>query len=71
MLYAVIRMGPDGGGTVLCGEGPMLVDDEDSEAIIIAVDTLCLLNSPCPGFAMGIHTMVVVAVQGAPCFFLT
>ena len=24
------------------------------------------LISPCPGFAVGIHTMVVVAVQGAP-----
>ena len=24
------------------------------------------LISPCPGFAVGIRTMVVVAVQGAP-----
>ena len=47
---------------------PMLVDDEDSEAIVIAVDTLHLLNSLCPGFAVGIRTMVVVAVQEAPQF---
>ena len=34
-----------------------------SEAIVIAVDTLRLLNNPCPGFAVGIRTMVVQGAQ--------
>ena len=54
-----------GGGAVQHGEGPMVVDGEDMGATVIAVVTRCLIN-PCPGFAMGIRTMVVVTVQGAP-----
>jgi hypothetical protein len=42
----------------------MVVDGEDMGATVIAVVTRRLIN-PCPGFAMGIRTMVVVTVQGA------
>ena len=41
-----------------------MFDGEDAEAIAIAVVALHLAN-PCPGRAVGIRAMVVVAVQGA------
>jgi hypothetical protein len=44
----------------------VVIDDEDAGATVIAEVTYRLLISPCPGFAVGIRTMVVVAVQGAP-----
>jgi hypothetical protein len=53
-------------GPAGCGGGPVVIDGEDLEAIVIAVVLPCLLVNPCPGLAMGIRTMVVVAVQGAP-----
>ena len=63
---ADLRSKPNGGGgAVQHGEGPMVVDSEDMGATVIAVVTRRLIN-PCPGFAMGIRTMVVVTVQGAP-----
>ena len=63
---ADLRSKPNGGGgAVQHGEGPMVVDGEDMGATVIAVVTRRLIN-PCPGFAMGIRTMVVVTVQGAP-----
>ena len=54
-----------GGGVLFSMVRPMVVDGEDMGATVIAVVTRRLIN-PCPGFAMGIRTMVVVTVQGAP-----
>ena len=39
------------------------------DIVVITVDTLRPLNSPCPGFSMGIRTVVVVTVQVAVLFF--
>jgi hypothetical protein len=53
---------------VVGGGGPMVIDSEDAGATVIAVVARRLLISPCPGIAMGVRTMVVVTVQGAPDF---
>ena len=65
---ADMRGGLDGQGHVLrgWGGGPMVIDSEDAGATVIAVVARRLLISPCPGIAMGVRTMVVVTVQGAP-----
>ena len=44
----------------------MVIIGEGAGATVIAVVTRRLLNNPCPSFAVGVHTMVVVTVQGAP-----
>jgi hypothetical protein len=49
----------------MVGRGPMVVDGEDMGATAIAVVTRRLIN-PCPSFAMGNRTMVVVTIQGSP-----
>ena len=55
-------------GMCVCvwGGGPLVIDSEDAGATVIAVVARRLLISPCPGIAMGVRTMVVVTVQGAP-----
>ena len=48
--------------------GPVVTNGEDTEVTDIAGITLhgFPFANPCPGYAVGIRTMVVVAVQGAP-----
>ena len=43
----------------------MVIVGEGAGATVIAVVTHRLLNNPCPSFAVGVRTMVVVTVQGA------
>ena len=63
---ADLRCEPNDGGAVQhCGAGAMVVDGEDMGASAIAVVTRRLIN-PCPSFATGNRTMVVVTIQGGP-----
>ena len=44
----------------------MVNDGDDAGATVIAAVARRLLINPCPGFAVGVRTVVVVTVQGAP-----
>ena len=44
----------------------MVIDGDDAGANVIAAVARRLLINPCPGFAVGVRTMVLVTIQVAP-----